>query len=223
MWNRKEHSTHTVEITEIYSHTVWEFRDFCGTQILREINSGKSRSAETAIFAIFGALNSVNLVNSSLQKVQKFVNSKFTASRCVKIAYFALRVSKLISRKIWVTEKSWNHTVTQCYYDIGNFLYFSSFLVKSACGWTRVKVWKCVRSSGLVSSLSGKAYDRFEDLSSLWIRVKVWNCVQCPLIMWYFMKKWSNLWLSPSIQTTFVQKYISWNQFYLSINFCQNC
>ena len=45
---------------------LWKFHDFSVTQILREINFGESRSAETAIFAIFAALNSVYLVNSSL-------------------------------------------------------------------------------------------------------------------------------------------------------------
>ena len=95
------------------SYTVWKFHDFSINQILREINFGESRSAETAIFVIFGALNSVDLVNSSLQKVQKSRTLKFRASKCVKMADFALQESlKLISRKIWVTENLWNfHTV----------------------------------------------------------------------------------------------------------------
>ena len=96
--------------------TLWKFEDFSVTQILREINFVESRSAETAIFANFDNfrdLNSVHLVNSSLQKVQKSVKSKFRASKHVKMADFALQeLSKLISRKIWVTEKSWYfHTV----------------------------------------------------------------------------------------------------------------
>ena len=53
--------------------TVWNFLDFSVTQILREINFGKSRSSKTAIFAILRALNFVNLEDSSLQKVQKFI------------------------------------------------------------------------------------------------------------------------------------------------------
>ena len=57
---QKHQPIHSVEISR-----------FSVTQILREINFGESRSAETAIFAIFGALNSVDLVNSSFQKVQK--------------------------------------------------------------------------------------------------------------------------------------------------------
>ena len=81
--------------------TVWKILDFSATQILREINFGESISAETAIFAIFWALNSVDLVNSSLLKVQKSVISKFTPSKRIKVADFALQESsKLISRKI---------------------------------------------------------------------------------------------------------------------------
>ena len=56
--------------------TVGKFQDFSVTQILREINLGESRSAETAIIAIFGALNSVDLVNCSIQKEQKSLKLK---------------------------------------------------------------------------------------------------------------------------------------------------
>ena len=81
---------HSVKITKIYSHSEKMSEFFC-----------HSRSAETAISAIFGALNSVDLVNSSLQKVQKSVNSNFRASKRVKMANFALQeFSTLISRKI---------------------------------------------------------------------------------------------------------------------------
>ena len=78
-----------------------KIENFPDTQILREINFEESRSAETAIFAIFRALNSVDLVNSSLQKVQTSVNSKFRASKRVKMADFSLQeFPKLISHKI---------------------------------------------------------------------------------------------------------------------------
>ena len=41
-------------------------------------------------FCHFWALKFVNLVNLSLQKVQKFIKSKLRASRCVRMADFAL-------------------------------------------------------------------------------------------------------------------------------------
>ena len=65
-----------------------------------------SRSAKAAIFAILGAVNFVNLVNIGLQKVQKFIQIKSSAPKCVKMANFALQESpKLISRKICLIEK----------------------------------------------------------------------------------------------------------------------
>ena len=50
---------------------------------------------------------------SAFKKCKNSLNSKFRAYKCVKIADFVLlEVSWLISRKIWVIEKSWNfHTV----------------------------------------------------------------------------------------------------------------
>ena len=80
---------------------MWKFHDFSIIQILREINFGEFRSCKTATYAILGALKFVDLVNFSLQKVQKFIKSIFRASKCVKIADFALiEPPKLISRKI---------------------------------------------------------------------------------------------------------------------------
>ena len=69
-----------------------------------ELNSfGKiqpSKCAKTAVFAISKAVNFGHLVNFSVQKVQK---SKFRASKCGKMADFALQESaKLISRKIYL-------------------------------------------------------------------------------------------------------------------------
>ena len=83
---------------------MWKFQDFLKchvTHILCEINFEETRSPKTAFFAILGALNIVTLVNFILQKVQKFKKSKFRASKCVKMADFALLESpNLISRKI---------------------------------------------------------------------------------------------------------------------------
>ena len=57
------------------------------------------RSPNKAFFSNFG-LKFVDLVDFSLQKVQKFMNIEFRASKCVKMANFVLLESqKLISRK----------------------------------------------------------------------------------------------------------------------------
>ena len=88
-------------------HTMWKFQYFSITQILRQINFWDTRSSKTASFAILGAVNFVHLVNISLQKVQKFIKSKFTASKCDKMADFALQeFSKWISCKIPMIQKS---------------------------------------------------------------------------------------------------------------------
>ena len=100
-----------------YNSAVWKFHDFSCHSSFTWNQFRESRSSKTAIFANFGALKFVNLVNISLQKLKKcknFIKTKFRASICVKMADFALLESpkKLISRKIWVIEKSWNfHTV----------------------------------------------------------------------------------------------------------------
>ena len=52
------------------------FRIFCITQILREINFWDSRSAKPFVFATSKAVNFVNLADFSLQKVQKFIKMK---------------------------------------------------------------------------------------------------------------------------------------------------
>ena len=82
-------------------------------QILREINFGETRSSKTAVLAILGALKMIILLYFNLQKVPKFIKRQFRASKCVKMADFALLPSpKLISRKISKIEKLWNfHTV----------------------------------------------------------------------------------------------------------------
>ena len=68
---------------------VWKFQDFSVTQILREINFGKSKSSKTDIFATLGVLNFVSFVKFRLAKVQKFKKKlKFRASQCVRMADF---------------------------------------------------------------------------------------------------------------------------------------
>ena len=77
------------------------FKNVVSFRFYVEINFGESGSSKTAIFASFVALYFVALVNFSLQKVLKFIKTKFRASECVKMADFALLHSpKLISRKI---------------------------------------------------------------------------------------------------------------------------
>ena len=91
----------TFQKSFVFTTQFGKFQAFSVIQILREINFGESRSSKNAIFAIFGAPNFVFLVNFSLQKAQKSLKSKFRASKCFKIAYFALLESKkLSSRKI---------------------------------------------------------------------------------------------------------------------------
>ena len=46
--------------------TVWNFQDFCVTQILREMKFWNSRSQKYVVFAILGALDCYNLDNSRL-------------------------------------------------------------------------------------------------------------------------------------------------------------
>ena len=49
-----------------------EISGFFVIQVLREINFGELRSAETAVLAILGALNIVDLGHFSLQQVPIF-------------------------------------------------------------------------------------------------------------------------------------------------------
>ena len=57
-------------------NTVWKFKEFSVTEILREINFGESKSSKIAFLVILGAPNFVNLVNFSLHKVQKYIKIK---------------------------------------------------------------------------------------------------------------------------------------------------
>ena len=72
-----------------WRHTVWKFRDFSITQILSEINFGDFRCAKSAI------LMNLMAPNFDFLSIFALFNSQ-----------------KLISHKIWMTEKFWNyHTV----------------------------------------------------------------------------------------------------------------
>ena len=70
-------------------------------------------------FVISEALNFDFWSISAVTKCKLSYESKFRASKCVNIADFALlETTKLISHKIWATEKSWNfHSVLypKCY------------------------------------------------------------------------------------------------------------
>ena len=74
---------------KIWCGTVWKFQYFCITEILREILLEYSRSAKSAVLATLGAVNFVHLVNFSLQKVQKFIKSKFKPSKYAKMTNLA--------------------------------------------------------------------------------------------------------------------------------------
>ena len=63
------------------------FQDFSVTHILREIDFAEFRSSKMAFFPISGALTYVDLVNFSIEKCKNPKNSKFRASKCVKMAF----------------------------------------------------------------------------------------------------------------------------------------
>ena len=80
---------------------MWKFQYFSLTQILREINFEDSRNAKIAVFALLVSVDFVHLVKIRKIGAKIHEKSKFRASKCVKIADFALQESpKLISRKI---------------------------------------------------------------------------------------------------------------------------
>ena len=60
-----------INVTKVIQHSV-EISGFFVIQVLREINFGELRSAETAVLAILGALNIVDLGHFSLQQVPIF-------------------------------------------------------------------------------------------------------------------------------------------------------
>ena len=93
--------------------TVRKFHGFSITQILREINFGDSRSANSAI------LSHLETLNFDFWEFWYFVKAgndqkiKIQILKMEKMAVLELLGHQnLISRKIWVIEKCWNfHTV----------------------------------------------------------------------------------------------------------------
>ena len=76
-----------------------QFRQFLRLKILREINVGEFRSVNIAFLAIFWG--------SEFCQFGKFQPSK-SAKMHENQDFAILESRKLISRKIWVIEKSWN-------------------------------------------------------------------------------------------------------------------
>ena len=88
---------------------IQKFQSFYAGQILRQINFRHSRSSKLAFFAILRDVNLVNVVNCNLPNMQ---NQTSKPRNVLKRQILSLRSPTMISRRIWVTEKSWNfHTV----------------------------------------------------------------------------------------------------------------
>ena len=81
---------------------MWEFQDYCITEILREINFVDSRSAKTTVFAILGGVKFVNLGNFGLQIVQKF--KKNENSEPVDVLKW--QILHFLNLQIWINVKS---------------------------------------------------------------------------------------------------------------------
>ena len=89
--------------------TLWKFQDFSITQFLREINLGNSISAKYAFLTHLQALNFEFYDFWTFWKVQFTKLTKFWDHTLAKTAVLGLLDSpKQISRKVWMTEKSWN-------------------------------------------------------------------------------------------------------------------
>ena len=87
--------------------TAWKFHNFSITQILREITFGDCRSAKSANLKSLWILIFMKFCSFWRLKFTKVTN--FRAPKMAKAAFLDLQNSpKLISRKIWMTEKSWN-------------------------------------------------------------------------------------------------------------------
>ena len=127
-------SSHTVEITKNLSHTffskisvasqalndwwgsrgtVWKFKNFSITQILREINFGEFKSAKSAVFAILEALN------FCFYYFLRFLNDKITKFKAPKM-------SKTAILEFWFHVKSTWHKNPEIfamgYFFLGQFL-----------------------------------------------------------------------------------------------------
>ena len=78
------------------SHTVWKFESFSTTHTLRKIEIGESRVTKSAIFTNWKGLNFwfhefLHIFKAEIYLILELLESP-----------------KLISRKIWVMENSWN-------------------------------------------------------------------------------------------------------------------
>ena len=85
---------------------MWKFHDFCIIQILREIKFEDSKNAKSAILPHLEALNFVFYAFLHVSKAEIDQISKIQSPKNGKNAVLELLNSpKLISRKIWMTEK----------------------------------------------------------------------------------------------------------------------
>ena len=115
------------------SATMWKLQNFMITQILREITFGDCRSAKSAILTHFKRLWILIFMKFCSFWRLKFTKvTNFRAPKMAKAAFLDLQNSpKVISRKIWMTEKTWNFptVLPQC----GNYrmLLLLRFYVKS--------------------------------------------------------------------------------------------
>ena len=89
---------------------MWKFQKFSVTNILREINFGWFQKVKNCHFNDFEGFEFSFFFGISLLKMSEISKkSKFRASQMVKMAIIgALKWPKLISRKIWVADISWN-------------------------------------------------------------------------------------------------------------------
>ena len=91
---------------------MWKFSSFPGTLFLREINCGWFQIVKNHCFDNFEGFVFWFLKNLKMSKVPK--NSKFWAAQMViKAVFGASKWPKLISRKTWVSDKSWNFLIVQ--------------------------------------------------------------------------------------------------------------
>ena len=84
-------------IYDLYSCEPWSWKS-------KEKSLTNSKAVNIPVFSILWALKIADLVSFNIQKVQKFVKSKFRTLKCI----LTLDQPKLISRKICVTENFCN-------------------------------------------------------------------------------------------------------------------
>ena len=86
-----------------------KLQNFSVTLILREIKVGESRASKIAILTNWEALNFTFCDFLHFLNIEVYQINKIQSPKIIQIAVIELLDSpKLISRKIWVTEKSWN-------------------------------------------------------------------------------------------------------------------